>query len=356
MQVYTESDFTGTEIRSSRTVSVFNGNKRIGQAYKRNHAAEQLPPIDNWGNVYVTAAPQGFTYECKIMSGFPNTFVNYTCSTNVTEHVDLPEAGSFKTLTFGNSTCFLISNKPILVNIIVANDNQRPCLITMPALEEIEGEPMVYVPAAMENAQLVIVTNVRITVKSANETISEYVECPSHINTCIILVENLNRNQIYKITPMRQPFVVSVYIHGINMKGRGIGYPILQRTNKKQQTTTENADVKCGESTVLPGSSTEGPPPPLVLNTSCQCCSFKNYTVNLEETLKLLKDELYVHPKKTTLYLRSLISAPDHRVASKVMGYTCGCVLGIFGICLVILDIGSLLAMWENIKGNICNH
>ncbi|XP_033758114.1 uncharacterized protein LOC117340463 [Pecten maximus] len=362
MKVYAAaSDFTGTEIRSSRTVSVFNGNKLIGRNNGKNHLVEQLPPSDNWGQAYVTTGPIGFTYDCKIMSGFPNTCVNYTCSTNVTEYLDLPEAGSYRTLQFNNKTCFLTSNKPILVTILIFRDyDTRPCLITLPALEEVRYT-MVYVPAAMDNAQLIIVTNENITVNNAtDETILTYVECPSYINTCIHYVKILRRNQTYTIRSTKQHFVISAYIHGTRCKGnncddRGIGYPILYHTPKGN---SEHKNVTCSESSGLPDSSTEDPSSPLVQNRSCQCCSSRNSTANytkedLAAMLTLLREKLYVHRKKTNMYIRSLISAPDYRVSSKVIGYTCGCVLGLLGICLVLLDIRNLLKMFKNIRRNI---
>ncbi|XP_069114840.1 uncharacterized protein [Argopecten irradians] len=344
MQIYSEGDLSGVEIEASKTVSVFSGNRVSGPYAGRNHMLEQIPPINQWTKEYVTAPPKGYSYDCQIMSGYPDTYVNYTCSENGEESTSLPEAGSFITLTFGDSVCSLISNKPIMVTMIVEKVD-RPCLITVIGLVKMTGGTTVYVPPSIIDAQLVIVSNGSITVDPVDTSESTHIICPSYINGCVTYVDNLRNEQKYIISSPEQNYLISSFFHGRgSSRRRKIGYPIQHFNIEMEQTMREDSDVECVEST------TDDPELP----RTCQCCSSNNYTTDeLDNILQQLRNELYVQPTKTVRYTRSLISAPDHRVSSKVIGYTCGCVIGCLGLCLLVFDRDNILTMMKTIRENL---
>ncbi|OWF49753.1 IgGFc-binding protein [Mizuhopecten yessoensis] len=236
MQIYSGGDFTGSEIRSSKPVSVFSGSRK----YKSDFLVDQLPPIKSWGKKYITVPPHGFQYDCKVMSGFPNTVVNYTCAANTEEYIELREAGSFQTLDFNTSKCLLISNEPILITIIVSLMDGEPAMITMPPLKEVVGELMVYVSDMVTAAQLVLVTNANITVDPTGPPSSTHIDCPEHLKFCIMNMENLICNQTYSISSEKERFAISGYVHGTRYGVKNgtprinaaLGYPIVHHASQ----------------------------------------------------------------------------------------------------------------------------
>lgn len=78
----------------------------------------------------------------------------------------------------------------------------------------------------------------------------------------------------------------------------------------------------------------------------CPCSSVNIIDLNEKELLQKiqeLKIDMTVVTKETNKYKRSLISSPDNRVSSKVIGWTGISVLICVLLVIVLLDIGHLL-------------
>ena len=58
LQVRSDSDLTGTKIKSTKPLAVFSGSEWTSVGYKQmgDHLVEQMPPTSTWGKLFITAS------------------------------------------------------------------------------------------------------------------------------------------------------------------------------------------------------------------------------------------------------------------------------------------------------------
>ncbi|OWF36917.1 IgGFc-binding protein [Mizuhopecten yessoensis] len=214
------NDFTGTEIKSSKPVSVFSGS----QFSESSHLAEQIPTVAKWGEHHVTAPPADeFLYNTTIVAAFPNTLLNFSCLDGSEKLLTLAEAGSFLNMRPSNVTCLISSTRPVLVSIAIYSYTADTSMTIIQPMKRVLGDLMFLAPENVYCLNLVVVTYCNSSLTLDKESLGT-MKIDGDSGICIGRASI--GTGIHTIRSSGHAFFISGYIHGTK-NINSIAFPLV---------------------------------------------------------------------------------------------------------------------------------
>ena len=219
------NDMTGTNIISSKSLTVISGNDcaAIGERgwFHCGPVAMQIPPVITWGVEFLLppVAWRATGQYYKVVASHIDTTVNLSCTYTLNKRTKLSDVGSFAELfTISTDHCYLESNQPVLVVQLQLNSDEddygASCMIPILSTNQYSNQLLFETPHVHDHVQ-------------------GFQKYTTHFLSIVVIANDFSPDQIIYDG---QPITTNSWSAIRNSNGSVVGYDCILEINKGHHT------------------------------------------------------------------------------------------------------------------------